>query len=101
MKYNKENDETNKIALLLNAIAKTLYENYSTFIFPVVRGSTSRTVKDVLDKYDEYNKPYHNVALVTFVFNKLLQSKKMARIWFHLRLKLNSRLTSINLTLIT
>ncbi|GBN62837.1 hypothetical protein AVEN_228705-1 [Araneus ventricosus] len=71
VKYNKEDDAT-RIALLLSVIGKSSYKDYLTFEFPTLTNGQTRTVKDVLDKFEHY-KPYRNVSLATFVFNSLLQ----------------------------
>ncbi|KAG8175794.1 hypothetical protein JTE90_013347 [Oedothorax gibbosus] len=71
VKYNKENDET-RIALLLSVIGKTSYKDYKTFIF--ADGQT-RTIKDVLDKFDDHYRPYKNTTLSTFVFNNIVQKQ--------------------------
>lgn len=72
VKYNKEEDET-RIALLLSLIGKSSYKDYLTFDFPDLAAGQNRSVKDVLDKFDEHYKPYRNVTLATFVFNNLIQ----------------------------
>ncbi|KAG8173419.1 hypothetical protein JTE90_002013 [Oedothorax gibbosus] len=71
VKYNKEDDET-RIALLLSVIGKTSYKDYKTFIF--ADGQT-RTIKDVLDKFDDHYRPYKNTTLSTFVFNNIVQKQ--------------------------
>lgn len=73
MKYNKEDNET-RIALLLCVIGKTSYKGYLTFTFPPAT-TPPRTVKDVLDKFDKHYKPYCNLTLTIFVFNKHVQEE--------------------------
>ena len=72
VKYNKEDDET-RIALLLSVIGKPSYKDYKTFIFADLAQGQTRTVKDVLDKFDEHYRPYKNITLSTFVFNNIVQ----------------------------
>lgn len=72
VKYHKEDDDT-RIALLLSVIGKSSYKDYLTFTFPPLAEGASRTVKEVLDKFDEHYRPYKNVTLATYVFNNISQ----------------------------
>lgn len=74
VKYNKEDDET-RTAFLLSIIGKSSLKEYLTFTFPALAAGQTRTVKEVLDKFDEHYKPYRNVTLATFVFNNIVQKQ--------------------------